>query len=131
MTGYERQEKAEGRPCQNPTEELLDFDRRSVERSKCHGDRKPDITERHPTAVVSETTRVALTIEQLVSDDEEASGGLHKSTDLVKLAARFNASMDMAVHRDLVIRAVERARQSDENVSFVWTDYQVGAANVL
>ena len=75
MTGYERQEKAEGRPCQNPTEELLDFDRRSVERSECHGDGKPDITERHPTAVVGETTRVALTIEQLVSDDEEASEG--------------------------------------------------------
>jgi len=57
--------------------------------------------------------------------------GVHKSTDLVKLAARFNASIDMPVHRDLAIRAVERARQSDENVSFVWTDYQVGAANAL
>lgn len=57
------------------------------------------------TTVMSETTRVALTIEQLVSDDEEASGEVHISTNLVKLAARFNASIDMPVHRDVALRA--------------------------
>lgn len=54
--------------------------------------------------VMSETTRIAVTIEQLVSDHEEISGGVHLSADLVKLAARFNASIDIPMHPDLTPR---------------------------
>lgn len=69
------------------------------------------------TTVMSETTRVALTIEQLVSDDEEASGGVHISVDLVKLAARFNTSIDMPVHRDLaVLNAVDLLSDSRREI---------------
>lgn len=55
-------------------------------------------------AAISETTRVALVIEQLVSDDEGISGGVYISTELVKLAAKVNASVDLPVHPDMAIR---------------------------